>query len=162
MSSVGWAFGGRSASVLIGVCGCAAMLAAGQAGADQREEHGARIEGRHEGPGFHGDIGRFHEHDWGVWHSGHWEHVDHDGRRGWWWIAGGAWFYYPVPVYPYPNPYEPPVIIETPRAAEVVPPPPTPVNWYYCESARGYYPYVSACPEGWRTVPANPDRPGSK
>jgi hypothetical protein len=29
-------------------------------------------------------------------------------------------------------------------------------NWYYCESAKAYYPYVSECKEGWRTVPATP------
>jgi hypothetical protein len=29
-------------------------------------------------------------------------------------------------------------------------------SWYYCESAKAYYPYVSACKEGWRTVPASP------
>jgi hypothetical protein len=28
--------------------------------------------------------------------------------------------------------------------------------WYYCESAKGYYPYVSECKEGWRPVPASP------
>ena len=28
--------------------------------------------------------------------------------------------------------------------------------WYYCDSARGYYPYVPECKEGWRPVPANP------
>jgi hypothetical protein len=47
----------------------------------------------------------------------------------------------------------------------VVPPPPAArsaapaVDYYYCESAEGYYPYVRECPEGWRTVPATP--PGS-
>lgn len=28
--------------------------------------------------------------------------------------------------------------------------------WYYCESSRTYYPYVSECKEGWRTVAATP------
>jgi hypothetical protein len=28
--------------------------------------------------------------------------------------------------------------------------------WYYCDSAQKYYPYVSQCAEGWRTVPATP------
>jgi hypothetical protein len=31
-------------------------------------------------------------------------------------------------------------------------------NWYYCESAKAYYPYVAQCAEGWRTVPATPPR----
>ena len=33
---------------------------------------------------------------------------------------------------------------------------PSPGTWYYCESAKSYYPYVSACGEGWRPVPATP------
>jgi Family of unknown function (DUF6515) len=28
--------------------------------------------------------------------------------------------------------------------------------WYYCDSAKGYYPYVPDCKEAWRPVPANP------
>ena len=31
-----------------------------------------------------------------------------------------------------------------------------PQNWFYCQSARGYYPYVTQCPEPWRAVPATP------
>lgn len=115
------------------------------------------MEMRHESPVFHGDIRRFHEHDWGVWHTGHWEHVEHGGRFGWWWTAGGAWYFYPAPVYPYPDPYEPPVIAPNlPPETYTPPPPPTPTRWFYCDSAHSYYPYVSACPEGWRSVPANP------
>ncbi|MGB5079889.1 MAG: DUF6515 family protein [Burkholderiales bacterium] len=29
-------------------------------------------------------------------------------------------------------------------------------TWYYCDSAKAYYPYVAECKEGWRTVPAAP------
>ncbi|WP_018409996.1 glycine zipper family protein [Methyloversatilis thermotolerans] len=29
-------------------------------------------------------------------------------------------------------------------------------SWYYCASARKYYPYVNSCSEGWRVVPAAP------
>lgn len=32
-------------------------------------------------------------------------------------------------------------------------------NWYYCESARAYYPYVQRCPEKWRPVAAQPPTP---
>lgn len=28
--------------------------------------------------------------------------------------------------------------------------------WYYCESSKTYYPYVSECKEGWKEVPATP------
>lgn len=31
-------------------------------------------------------------------------------------------------------------------------------SWYYCASAKGYYPYVADCKEGWRPVPAVPPR----
>ncbi|MFH0344057.1 MAG: hypothetical protein ACHBNF_18480 [Chromatiales bacterium] len=32
--------------------------------------------------------------------------------------------------------------------------------WYYCSSPEGYYPYVKACPRGWRqVVPQPPPRP---
>jgi len=39
----------------------------------------------------------------------------------------------------------------TPSAA-----PSASATWYYCESSKTYYPYVSECTEGWRTVPATP------
>jgi hypothetical protein len=35
-------------------------------------------------------------------------------------------------------------------------PQPSAGNWYYCDSSKTYYPYVSECKEGWRTVPATP------
>ena len=102
-----------------------------------------------------GDIARFHERDWGTWRGGHWYHGDHGDRLGWWWIAGGLWDFYPGPVYPYPNPWEPPVVVVPP--AEAAPPPAQ--YWYYCDSSRTYYPYVASCPEGWRKVPAAPPAP---
>ena len=34
--------------------------------------------------------------------------------------------------------------------------PPPQQFWYYCDSGRGYYPYVTSCPEPWRPVPATP------
>jgi len=113
---------------------------------------------RHEEGRFHGDIARFHEHDWEMWRGGRWYHATHGGRFGWWWVAGGIWYFYPAPVYPYPNPYEPPVAVIVPQApATPAPPPPQPQNWYYCDAAKGYYPYVPACPGGWRAVPATPN-----
>lgn len=92
---------------------------------------------------------RHHHHP--RWRDGHWYHGNHGGRFGWWWIAADVWHYYPAPVYPYPDPYPPPVV-----AIEPEPAPPRESIWYYCESSRTYYPYVSVCPEGWRTVPAQP------
>jgi len=56
-----------------------------------------------------------------------------------------------------PDPYEPPVrFAVTPPAAP--PAAPVPNSWYYCEGAKGYYPYVPTCPGGWKKVPANPRR----
>lgn len=116
------------------------------------------------GPGFpyHGP-----EH----WNNGHWYHGWHGDRLGWWWVLAGTWYLYPGPVYPYPRD-RPVVILEDASPPTVVvqqgssgasappaPPPPsaqsTP-SWYYCESPKGYYPYVSSCPGGWKTVPATP------
>lgn len=103
-------------------------------------------------PHWQGDIHRFHERDWHTWRGGHWVHGPHGGRTGWWWVAGGLWYFYPGAVYPYPNPYEPPVLIPPP--VDVLPPPTQ--YWYYCEASRTYYPYVPVCPGGWQKVPATP------
>jgi hypothetical protein len=106
---------------------------------------------------FHGDIARFHEHDWDLWRGGRWYHATHGGRFGWWWVAGGMWYFYPAPVYPYPNPYEPPVAVIVPQTPAQPAPPPPPQNWYYCESSKAYDPYTPSCPGGWRAVPAVPN-----
>lgn len=102
---------------------------------------------------WHGDIHRFHRYDFPRWRDGYWHHGHHHGRFGWWWVVADAWYFYPTPIYPYPDPYVPPVVVIEPDAA---PPPPREPVWYYCKSSRNYYPYVSVCPEGWRTVPAEP------
>jgi hypothetical protein len=47
----------------------------------------------------------------------------------------------------------PPVIVAAPP--QITPAPPV-QYWYFCTAANGYYPYVSSCPEGWKTVPATP------
>ena len=67
----------------------------------------------------------------------------------------------PYPYY-YPG-YPQTVVIQQPTVTEVqqqpVAPPVSapPANlWYYCDSARAYYPYVSNCPQPWRAVPAMP------
>lgn len=132
----------RKLSVMLGL----AMLALG-ATALAAPSHGQRL-GHGSGPAWHGDIARFHEHDWGVWRGGRWIHSRHDGRLGWWWVVGSAWYFYPTPVYPYPNPWEPP-------PPPVVAPPPA-QYWYYCEPASAYYPYVATCTSPWKQVPATP------
>ncbi len=89
------------------------------------------------------DIHRFHDHDFDRWQHGRWYHGAHGGRTGWWWIVGPTWYYYPQPIYPYPDPYVPPVVVA-----------PAPNAWYYCPPRRAYYPYVAHCPVPWQVVPA--------
>lgn len=110
-----------------------------------------------------GEIRHFEHYDVNVWRGGMWRHDMHEGQLGWWWIVGGIWYFYPTPVYPYPDPYVPStVVIQTPAAptAPVAPPAPVaqpaPQVWYYCNESKGYYPYVSSCPSGWQVVPATP------
>ena len=95
--------------------------------------------------GFEHPAGRW---DWGRhgvdvdrWHGGHWFHGEHLGRAGWWWVVGDGWYFYPAPVYPYPDPYVPPAAVSLSAG-----------YWYYCGSANAYYPYVTQCPEGWKPV----------
>jgi len=47
---------------------------------------------------------------------------------------------------------------DAPPAEAAVPPaaPAGSAMWYYCESSKTYYPYVSECKEGWKEVPATP------
>src|SRR5208282_5939755 len=71
--------------------------------ADEHRDRDRHWEGR--------EIHRFGEHDLIIWQGGHWYHGRHEGRRGWWWIAAGIWYFYPSPVYPYPDPYTPPVTV---------------------------------------------------
>jgi hypothetical protein len=122
-----------------------------------RNRHGDRHGFDRNRHGFHGDIRVFHVRDFPRWRTGFWHHSFHDGRWGWWWVVGGLWYFYPRAVYPYPDPYTPPVVVvqQIPPAASNAPPPPA-QYWYYCEAAKGYYPYVPSCPGGWKTVPATP------
>lgn len=91
---------------------------------------------------------------WGP--HGHWVHAWHDGRFGWWWVGpGDFWYWYPASVY-YDYSVPPPVDYIAPAG-----PAPQP-TWYYCDSAKGYYPNVRSCPSGWRAVPANPNQAASQ
>jgi len=104
-----------------------------------------------------------------AWHGeGRW--AWHDGRWGWWWIdAAGVWTWYAYnPYYPgylgypsyygYPAPYPYPPR-ELPPSFSNMPAPQQ--YWYYCDSAKSYYPNVPTCPTGWRAVPRTPDAPGA-
>jgi len=87
---------------------------------------------------WHGDIRHF-EHE--RWRGGHWWNGNFGGRGGWWWIVGPDWYWYPAPVYPFPDPFTPPGLTQG--------------YWYYCDPLQAYYPYVGACPGGWRPVAPN-------
>lgn len=107
---------------------------------------------------WHGnDVQRFHERDYSVWRSGGWYHGYYGGRLAWWWVVGGLYYFYPAPIYPYPDPYIPGPYMTAPPATVIQPQSTSPV-WYYCEPAGAYYPYVAECPSGWKTVPATPSK----
>ena len=66
----------------------------------------------------------------------------------------GAPYYYPAPVY-----YPPPVVVAPAGPTQYVErseQAPQAGYWYYCETSRGYYPYVKDCPSGWKAVPPAP------
>src|SRR5262245_63236834 len=84
-----------------------------------------------------------------------------------WWGWYPYWYYPPYYVYPTPVVVqEPPVYIQQsgppaepePVAAPSDPPAqPAPESyWYYCPSARDYYPMVQTCPEPWVKVRPRP------
>ena len=164
----------KSNKILIGMIGSTltvAVLSVCIATPAYADREGGRESGRHEGVQrhqkiqrasiFHGDIRHFDEHDFGIWRGGAWQQTRHNGRLGWWWVVGGLWYLYPQPVYPYPDPYAPPVVVTQSAPAVVnqpvaVAPAAASNSWYYCASTQGYYPYTASCPEGWETVPATP------
>jgi len=108
------------------------------------------------GGGFHGDN-----------HNEH--HGENRGGRGWGLGIGlvtgaliGAEL--AAPYYPYYYPYVDPVTILPPTQYDPMPVQVAPSNppssnisvWYYCDSSKSYYPYIDACPEGWKVVPTTP------
>lgn len=82
---------------------------------------------------------------------------------------GGPWGY-PAPYYypPYSPYYYPPVaplvvqqqapvyVEQTAPAAAAPASAPQANFWYYCNAAKGYYPYVKECPGGWQRVSPQP------
>jgi hypothetical protein len=115
----------------------APALADHRSGGHSSAGHWGGVNGWHYHSGWHGDIRHF---DHSRWQGGHWWHGEFGARRGWWWIVGPDWYWYADPVYPFPDPYLPP------GAATGF--------WYWCDYYKQYYPYVGACPSGWRAVPA--------
>jgi hypothetical protein len=125
----------------------------GQSGGGQ--SGGGQYRGGQSGGGYYG--GRHY--GGGYYRGGHGYYGSYGGYSGWWWLgAAGIWYFTAGPYYPYPyiDPYAPqtPPVVVAPQTN--VPAQPPGQFWYYCDSAKGYYPYVPSCPGGWRTVPATP------
>jgi len=137
---------------------CLALLGAGLSLPATAQSHGGGHGGGHVGAGGHGG---------GGWHGGGWR----GGGPGWWGLGLGlglgweaAYLAYPYGYYaPYPGYdeyYVPPPAVVAPAPAPGAPPSAaSSSSWYYCDSAKSYYPYVAQCPEPWRVVPATPAGP---
>lgn len=97
--------------------------------------------------------GHFGGHGHGGWHG----RVIIGGPWGWdpWWGPR-----YPYPYGYYPPPYAvPPAVVE--GSSEYIEQRPLSEErqqgyWYYCASAKAYYPTVEKCPEDWIRVPPAP------
>lgn len=87
-------------------------------------------------------------------------------RRGGVYVSVGP-YWGPYPYYWYPPPYhvyrpptvvveEPPVYVERQPAVPPTPAAPPTAYWYYCVSAKSYYPTAPSCPEEWIKVPERP------
>jgi len=69
--------------------------------------------------------------------------------------------YTEAPPAPPAAPAAPPAAAPAPQPPQAPPPAGSSSQsaggmWYYCDSAKGYYPYVPECKEAWRPVPASP------
>ena len=73
-----------------------------------------------------------------------------------WWGPPYPYYYYPPPYYVYTPPpvvvQEPPVYVQQDTATTQAAPAQE-GYWYYCPSAREYYPTAPSCPEVWIKVP---------
>jgi len=95
-------------------------------------------------------------HAWSRGGPGHRGFRDHGvivvGPSFWWGAPYPYWWDYPPPYYVYAPP---PVIVQEPPVY-VEPPAPPQSYWYYCQSAKTYYPSVQMCAEAWIKVPPRP------
>jgi hypothetical protein len=88
------------------------------------------------------------------WHGGKWWHGKRHGRLGWWWLAGGIWYWYPERVGAYPTE------ISAEAVYDYAPEGQSDDSWYYCSDPEGYYPYVKSCNGDWKRVPIQPQAGG--
>jgi hypothetical protein len=158
----------RLAAILLMV---AALLLVPAAPSQAQRGHGGGYSGEHGGgPGGWRGGGP------GGWRGGGpggWRGGGHGGWYGgwrggvflgspWWW--GGLYPYpywgYPQSYWDYPQSYYgyPPVGVEEGPSMYIQQEPapsaaPSQAYWYYCASAKAYYPKVQKCPEAWIKVP---------
>jgi hypothetical protein len=70
-----------------------------------------------------------------AWEGGRWRHEIHNGRNGWWWDVGGAWYFYPQPMEGPPAYVSDVEVVDDgggpdgPPVAEGYAPPPPPVAY---------------------------------
>ena len=88
-----------------------------------------------------------------AWVGGHWNHSWHNGHFGWLWFAGGLWYFYDAPIYPYP------LYVSDEYIDDYSGDNGGGQYWYYCQNPAGYYPYVQQCSMPWQPVPATPPPP---
>jgi hypothetical protein len=92
------------------------------------------------------------------WREGHWSRGVRGGRHGWWWVIGPAWYFYEVPVYPYPDPDSTVIVWEGPETVIADPPDSTICNEFHGDAVindTGEPFYGTAClgPDGlWHIV----------
>ena len=70
-----------------------------------------------------------------------------------WWGPWGPW-YWPGPYY-----YPPTTVVVPAQPVQYIEKGSAPAAeswWYYCDDAKGYYPYVKECPSGWQRVSPTP------
>jgi hypothetical protein len=103
----------------------------------------------------HHDFAHFSPAEHASWVGGRWNHGWHNGRMGWWWFAGGAWYFYDTPTYPYPT-----YVSDYYADDEGYGPGAPGQFWYYCSAPPGYYPYIQTCRTPWQPVPASPPPQG--
>ena len=109
-------------AALVGLSGTVWAEEFGRERHEEAREHREAIRERHE---FHErDVHRFNAEELGHWRAGHWRNTCFGGRCGWWWFAGGQWYFYERPIYPYPLIVSEVAFVEpVPPAAYVTPPP---------------------------------------
>ncbi|MDB6142465.1 MAG: hypothetical protein JWP80_1509 [Pseudomonas sp.] len=130
------------------------------------------------GGGWHGGGGGWHG---GSWHSDAWwglgiglvgGYAAATIANSYYYPSYPAYsYYYPAPAYYYPAygysgyAYAPAAYAPAPQVdpnyaqpapVQTATVPPPAANWYYCASAKGYYPNVPRCPEPWQRVPSTP------